>query len=119
MITDYDFAPGRPRRQGERGNFVSGRAGTREELFDLAEEPGRFRMSILGRQSLELIQQLALSLGQLLRRLDQDLDIHIAVLLRPQHRHPFTLKPEAPSRWVAFRPLPARVVAVDGRDLEL
>src|SRR3954471_7663246 len=98
MITDYDFATGRRRRQGQRGNFVSGRAGTRQELFDLAEEAGRFRVGILGRQSLELVQQLALSLSQLLWRLDQDLDIHIAGLLRSQHRHPLTSKPEAASR---------------------
>jgi len=47
--------------------IASGRAGPSQELFDLAEESGRFRVRILGREALELVQQFTLPLGQLLR----------------------------------------------------
>ena len=55
-------------------------------------------MGVLGGQLLELGQQLALALGQALRGLHHDLDIHVAGLLRAEHRHTLVLQPEAPAR---------------------
>src|SRR5436190_13703263 len=76
-------------------------------------------MGVLRRQALEFSEQFALPLGQLLWGLDQNLNVHVAHMLRAQNRHPFTLQAEAPSRLGAFRHLHAGIAAVDGRHLEL
>ncbi len=41
----------------------------------------------VGRQLFELGQQFALAFGQVLRRFDHDLNVHVAGLFRAQHRH--------------------------------
>ncbi len=76
-------------------------------------------MGILRRQPLEFAQQLALTLGQFLRRLDQYLDIHVAGLFGAQHRHTLALQSEAAAGLGAFRHLHAGLVTVDGRHLEI
>src|SRR5580698_6426549 len=75
---------------------------TVEELLDLAEESGRFRLRFDRRKVVEFNQQLALLLGQLLRRLDHDLDIHVAELPRAQDRHALALQAEPPAGMRAF-----------------
>src|SRR5262249_1682645 len=64
-------------------------------------------------------QQFTLSLAEFLRRLDQNLNVHIAGLFGAQHRHALALKAEAPPRLGAFRYLHATMVAVDGRHFDL
>src|SRR6516164_8161327 len=85
--------------KGQAANCPS-RAGTNQELLDLAEESRRFRLRVLGRQSFEFAQQFALSPAEFLRRLDQDLNVHIAGLFGAQHRHALALKAEARPDWV-------------------
>jgi hypothetical protein len=53
-----------------------------EEVLDLGEEARRFRLGGAGRQFFELGEQFLLLLGQILRRLHHDLDIHVAGLAR-------------------------------------
>src|SRR5262249_19778845 len=103
-----------PTGKGSSGNLL-----TTQELLDLAEESSRFRLRVLGRQSFEFVQQFALPLAQFLRRLDQDLNVHIAGLFGAQHRHALALKAKAPPRLGAFRHLHATMVAVDRRHLDL
>src|SRR5262249_59294435 len=90
-----------------------------QKSLSFAEESRRFRLRVLGRQSFEFVQQFTLALAEFLRRLDQNLNVHIAGLLRAQHRHALALKAEAPPRLGAFRYLHASLVAVDGRHLDL
>src|SRR5215471_3642244 len=72
LDNDYRFRPaiGKARSLGGQAASSSDGTGTSQELVDLAEESGRFRVGVLGRQALEFSQQFALPLGQLLRRLD-------------------------------------------------
>src|SRR5262249_7250026 len=104
---------------GVKPLFFSRRTRTSQELLDLAEESGRLGMGLLGRQPLEFGEQLALPLGQVLRRLDHDLNVHVAGLFRAQHRHALAVETEAPSRLGALGNLHAGLVAIDGGHLEL
>src|SRR5215470_6812081 len=56
-----------------------------EKFLDFAKESRGFGLRLLRRQAFELAQQLALSFGQALRRLDHDLHVHVARLLGAQH----------------------------------
>ncbi len=67
----------------------SGARAVAEEVLDLGEEARRFRLRGAGRQFFELGEQFLLLLGQILRRFDHDLDIHVAGLARAEHRHAF------------------------------
>src|SRR5262249_29670207 len=107
------------RKCGGQAAISSSRAGTPQQFLDLAEESCRFRLRVLGRQSFEFVQQFTLSLAEFLRRLDQNLNVHIAGLFGAQHRHALALKAEAPPRLGAFRYLHATMVAVDGRHFDL
>ena len=49
-----------------------------EEFFHPGEEARGFRIVLLGGELLELLQQLALTLAELLRRLDLDLNVEIS-----------------------------------------
>src|SRR5262245_47252442 len=120
LYNDWKFRPviGKAPCRGGQAASYSHRPGTGQELLHLAEETRRFRMRLLGRQSLELVEQFTLPLGQLLRRLDQNLNVHVAGLFRAQHRHSFTLEAEAAARLRAFRHLHPGIAAVDGRHLE-
>src|SRR5215203_5158048 len=69
-----------------------------EEILDLGKEPGGLGLGFLRRQLFELGQQLTLALGQVLRRLDHDLHVHVTGLFRAQDRHTFACQPEPPSR---------------------
>src|SRR6516165_6061709 len=115
----FDPPTGKGRACKGQAAICSSRAGTTQELLDLAEESRRFRLRVLGRQSFEFAQQFALSPAEFLRRLDQDLNVHIAGLFGAQHRHALALKAEAPPRLGAFRHLHASLVGVDGRHLDL
>src|SRR5215813_13615855 len=115
----FDPPTGKGRACKGQAAICSSRAGTTQELLDLAEESRRFRLRVLGRQSFEFAQQFALSPAEFLRRLDQDLNVHIAGLFGAQHRHALALKAEAPPRLGAFRHLHATMVAVDRRHLDL
>src|SRR5262249_40695620 len=97
----------------------SNRTGTAQEFLDLTEEPRGFRLRLLRRQSLEFIQQFALALTESLRRLDKNLNVHVAELFRSQDRHALALKTKAPPRLAPFRNLYATVVAADGRHFDL
>src|SRR5688572_1503720 len=74
-----------------------------DELFDLAEESHGLRLGVVRGELLEFGEQLALLLGEVLRRLHRDLDVHVAALLGPQHRHALAGEPEAPAGLRAFR----------------
>src|SRR5688500_2630641 len=76
-----------------------------EEIFDAREEAGALRARLLVALSLELFQQLALALGQALRGLDLDLDVHVAVHLGAQHRHALALQAELCDAFRALRDL--------------
>src|SRR6266404_5926305 len=73
-----------PTRKGRkcRGQAAisSGRARPTQQLLVLAEESCRFRLGVLGRQSFEFVQQFTLALAEFLRRLEQNLNVHIAGL---------------------------------------
>src|SRR5262249_55122531 len=67
----------------------------------------------------EFTEQLALALGQFLRRLHDDLNVHVAGLFRAEHRHSFAVKPEAAAGLRALRHLHAALAAVDRGHLEI
>jgi len=89
----------RVKRKSDQAKPLRSRSGraraTAEKLPYLTEESGGFRVGILGRELLEFVEQLALTLGEFLRRLDHDLDIHVARLLGAQHRHALAVQAEA------------------------
>src|SRR5262245_27208414 len=118
MTGNSDLSSVKPRAAGVKRQVTSHRSGTGQELLHLAEESRRFRMRLLGRQSLELVEQFTLPLGQFLRRLDQNLNVHVAGLFRAQHRHSFTLEAEAAARLRPLRHFHPGIAAVDGRHLE-
>src|SRR5579883_1550694 len=89
-----------------------------EELLDLAEESRGFRLRVGRRQTVELDQQLALPLGELLRRLDDHLNIHVAVLSRTQHRHALAVQAESSPGLHALGNLHTRLASVDRRHFE-
>src|SRR5581483_8478269 len=90
-----------------------------EKLFDPAEKSRRFRLSIVGRELFELDEKLALLFGEILWRFHRILNVHVAQLLRAQHRHSFAGQPEAASVLRAGGHLDPRLAAVDRRHLEL
>src|SRR5436190_2335547 len=105
-------------REGQAAN-PSNLASAAQKFLHLAEEAGGLRLCVLGGQSLELRQQFALTLGELLGRLDEDLHVHIAGLFGAQHRHAFALNAKTTARLAPFRDLHPRVAAVDGWYFEL
>src|SRR5260370_11030798 len=89
-----------------------------EEFLARHKYARRFRVGLAGGLLLELGQQLFLTLGELLRRLHDHLDVHVAGPTRTQDWHAFAVQPEAPSRLGTFRDLHPGLAAVDDRDLE-
>src|SRR5690606_8428809 len=67
---------------------------------------------------IEFLQQLALPLGEFLRRFDLDLDIEVAGLAGAQHRHALALQAELLARLGAFRHRHAGFRAVQRCDVE-
>src|SRR6185312_433595 len=90
-----------------------------EEIFDAREETGALRARLLMALALELFQQIALFLGQALRRFHLYLDVHVAVHLGAQHRHALALQAELLAALGALGDLDARCAALDGRHLDL
>src|SRR3954454_3057824 len=66
----------------------------------------------------ELAQQFLLALGQIDRRLDDRLDIHVAADRRAQHRHALAAQPELVPILRPGRDGNARPAAIDGRYLD-
>src|SRR5690606_7330904 len=90
-----------------------------KELFHAGEEASAFRARILVAFAFELLEQLALALGQVLRRLNPDLNIHVAVGLRAEHGHAFALETELLPALRPFRDLHTCDAAIDRRHLDL
>src|SRR5690606_3858529 len=90
-----------------------------EELLHAGEEAGAFGARILVAFTLELLEQLALALGQVLRRFDLNLNVHVAVGLRAEHGHAFALEAELLAALRTFRDLHACDAAFDRRHLDL
>src|ERR1700751_1991755 len=89
-----------------------------QELLDLAEESGRFRMRLAGRQALKFSQQLPLLLGELLRSFDHHLDIHVAAVARAEYGHALAGEAEAAAGLRALRHFDFGLAAVDRRHFE-
>src|SRR5690348_5959153 len=110
---------------GPRGRGQASSRGTRataqpvEKLLDLTKKSGGFGMRVLRRQALEFHQQFSLPFGQLLWRLDHDLNVHVAGLLGAQDRHALALQTEAPTRLRPFGNFHPGLAAVDHRNLEV
>src|SRR5689334_20662342 len=100
------------------GSPSAGRAAA-EEVLDLGEEAGGLGLGGTGGQLLELGQQLLLLLGEVLRRFDRDLNIHVAGLAGAQHRHALGRDAEAPAGLGSGGHLHFGLALVDGRHLEL
>src|SRR5688572_27827095 len=66
-------AIGKAPRGGGQAEASSGAGARSEQVLDFGEEARGFRLRLLRRQLLEFGQQLALPLGQILRRLHHDL----------------------------------------------
>src|SRR6185436_516543 len=90
-----------------------------EELLYAGEEAGRMRRGLAVALALEALQELALAGGEVLRRLDLDLDVHVARHLRAQHRHALALETELLAGLGALRHLDPRLAAVDGRHVDV
>src|ERR1700730_13033698 len=75
-----DLPTRKGRKCGGQAAISSSRAGPTQQFFDFAEESCRFRLGVLGRQSFEFVEQFTLALAEFLRRLDQNLNVHIAGL---------------------------------------
>lgn len=58
-----------------------------EEILHLGEEPAHFGVIMVAALGLELFEQFALALGQLLRRFHLNLHIHVTEIALPQDRH--------------------------------
>src|SRR5450759_2894077 len=110
------------RARGEGSRWLLGMAITIsqaiEKLLDSTEESGGLRLGILRRQFLKLGQQLALALGQVLRRFHRYLNIQVAGLFRAQHRHALAGQTEALAGLGSAGNLDPRLAAVDRRHLE-
>src|SRR5438552_18891928 len=89
-----------------------------EEILHAGKEAGRFRIVVLGGNLLEFLQQLALPLRQLLRRLDLDLDVEIADLGRTKHGHALGLETELLADLRTLGNADARLGAVEGCNIE-
>src|SRR6185437_6798757 len=90
-----------------------------EEVLDLGKEAGGLRLGCPRGKLFEFSKQFLLLLGEVLRRLDHDLDIHVAGLARAQHRHALGGDAEAPSGLGSRRHFHLGLALVDGRHLEL
>src|SRR5690242_17290615 len=90
-----------------------------EELAHLGEEAFALRMGAMaGAFLLELAQQFLLPLGEVDRRLDHHLDIHVAARGRAQHRHALAPQPELVAALRARRHVDLGAPAIDGRHLD-
>src|SRR6185437_13363347 len=90
-----------------------------EEVLDLGKEPGGLRLGCPRGKLFEFRKQFLLLLGEVLRRLDHDLDIHVTGLARAQHRHALGGDAEATGGLGSRRHLHLGLALVDGRHLEL
>src|SRR5919204_2005362 len=78
-------------------------AETVKKFLHLREKSCRFRVRFIGRLLFELRQKLFLTLGQLLWRLDDDLNVHVAGSARSQDWHALSVEPKAAAGLRAFR----------------
>src|SRR5262249_14168492 len=90
-----------------------------EELLHLREKARGVRRGLLVALALELVEQVGLTPGQVLGRLDLDLDVHVAGHLRAQHRHTLALEPELLAGLRPLRNFHPRLAAVHGRHIEV
>src|SRR6056297_1815309 len=102
-----------------RVNGYSGSALHRiPEVTDRREEALAFRVVVLA-QRLELAQELFLPAGEVDRRLDGQLDEHVAAGPAPQRRHALAPQTHLPAGLRAGGRLDARAAAVDRGDLDI
>src|SRR5262249_19609704 len=87
--------------------------------LDLREESRGLRLGCPRRELLEFHKQFLLLLGQVLRRLDDDLDVHVAHLTRAEHRHTLGRNAETPTRLCACGDFYLGFTLVDCRHLDL
>ncbi len=80
-----------------------------EEVADAGEEPGRLGIGLGGGGLLELLEQLALAAGEVRRRLDHDLDVHVADLRVRSTGMPLPLRRNCLPVWVPSGPSPGVV----------
>src|SRR5690348_10907496 len=92
---------------------------TVEEIFHPAKETRGLRLGLGGREFREFRQKLLLALVEVLRRFYRDLNVHVAGLFRPQHRHTLAAQPETAACLRPARNLDLRLAAVDRRHLEI
>src|SRR5262249_8966585 len=90
-----------------------------EELLHLREEAQRVRGGLLVTFALELVEQLALAPGQVLGRLDFDLNVHVAGHFRTQHRHALALEAELLAGFRSLGNFHACLAAIHGRHINV
>src|SRR5579883_903972 len=88
-----------------------------EHLLHLAEEAFGFGAG-LAAGLLEFLEQLLLLGGEIGRRLDADLDVHVAMLRRTDDRHALAAQPELMAGLGPRRNVDARHLAVERRHLD-
>src|SRR5438876_449748 len=88
------------------------------ESAGLGEETLRFGR-VVACLLLEFTQDVALAPGEVDRRFDRHLDIHVARLMGPQYRHSLALEAELLAGLGAFGNCHTRLLAVDRRHLDL
>ena len=88
-----------------------------EHLLHLAEEAFGFGAGLAG--LLEFLEQLLLLGGEVGRRLDVDLDVHVAALARAHDRHALAAQAELVAALGAGRDVDARHLAVERRHLDV
>src|SRR5690606_17949141 len=101
-----------------RPGLVPSPAETFEEIAHAGEEARRFGIVLRRGYLLELLEQLALAAGEVLWRLDHDLDVHVANPGGAQYRHALAAQAELLAGLRAVGNLHARLAAVDRRHLE-
>src|SRR5271154_388216 len=89
-----------------------------EKLLHLGEEAGAFGVGLVRGLGGELGQELALTTGQTLRRLDIELHEEVARIARAQHRHAFAPQPQLPSGLCALGNADPRLGSVERADGE-
>src|SRR5947207_1900766 len=94
------------------------RAETLPEGAGLGEEAFRFGR-VVARLFLEFTQDVALAAGEIDRRFDRHLDVHVTRLMGSQHRHSLAFEAELLARLGAFGNCYPRLLAVDRRHLDL
>src|SRR5687768_16613195 len=87
------------------------------ESFGARKETLRLRRVVF-RLTFELPQELPLAPRKVHRRFDRYLNIHVAELPRPQHRHAFSAEPELLPGLRAFRHRHPRFLSLDRRDFD-